>query len=335
MKRIITLIFAFVAAGAPVAPACTSALIGAGASASGRAILWKHRDSGFEQNFIERVAATDSTFGYVALFNGGDSLLLEAWTGVNDRGFAVMNTASYNLAPDTAKVKDREGLIMSEALRKCTSVDDFARLLDSLPRPLGVQANFGAIDREGNGAYFETGDYGYERFDLKSDSLLIRTNFSCSGTCGDGLGRARYANAVHLLPRRGITPRLLTDTISRSFYHSGRGYDVMVAGEHSVEDLDFIPRRSTSASIAIETGPEPVMWVILGYPPLMRAQAVTLHSVPEHMRPTLPGALSPLSNRNVRLRRRIITRRNGSPWTVNLDSLRQLYKNDSYSYEDE
>lgn len=302
---------------------CTSALIGPGASASGHAILWKHRDSGFEQNFIERVAATDSTFAYVALFNGGDSLLLEAWTGMNDHGFAIMNTASYNLAPDTAQVKDREGIVMALALRKCASVNDFATMLDTLPRPLGVQANFGVIDSNGAGAYFETHDHGYTRFDLPKDSVLVRTNFSCSGTCGAGLGRVRYANALHLLPRRGISPQLLTDTISRSFFHSELGCDPMAKGWRKAEDCDFIPRRSTSASIAIELGPEPVMWVILGYPPLSVAQPVTLDSVPAEMRPTLPGAISPLSDEKVRLRRQIIKQR-GRKYYIDFTKLRQL-----------
>lgn len=314
-------ILALALLGAAAAWACTSALIGGGASRSGWPILWKHRDSGFEQNFIERVAATDSSFGYVALFNGGDSLLLEAWTGMNDHGFAVMNTASYNLAPDTARIKDREGLIMTQALRQCASVEDFARLLDSLPRPLGVQANFGAIDSSGAGAYFETDDNGYIRFDLQQDSLLVRTNFSCSGTCGEGLGRVRYANALHLLPRRDISPQLLTDTISRSFYKNGHDYAL---GGRPVEDLDFIPRRSTSASIAIELGPQPVMWVILGYPPLSVAQPVTLDSIPQEMRPTLPGAISPLCDRNVCLRRKIITRK-GNKWIINFKKLNERH----------
>lgn len=312
---------------AAAAAACTSALIGANLARSGNALLWKHRDSGFEQNFIERVARTDSTAGYVALFNGGDSLLVEAWAGFNDRNFAIMNTASYNLAPDTARIKDREGLIISEALRRCSSVNDFARMLDSLPRPLGVQANFGVIDGSGNGAYFETDDYSYRRYELKADSLLVRTNFSCSGTCGPGLGRVRYDNALDLFAPHIVagdfTPRLLTDTISRSFYHSGNRYDAMAEGRPEVEDLDLIPRRSTSASIVVEMAPEPVMWVILGYPPLSTAQPVTMRHIPDEMRPTLPGAISPLSDRNVKLRRLVIRKR-GTRWIVDLRRLRRL-----------
>ena len=88
---------------------CTSAVVGAGATCDGRTLLWKHRDSGHPDNFVGRVEATDSTMAYVALFNAGDTDMKEAWIGFNSAGFAVMNTASYNLAPDTAKVKDREG----------------------------------------------------------------------------------------------------------------------------------------------------------------------------------------------------------------------------------
>lgn len=316
--------------GTAAAIACTSALIGSELSRNGHALLWKHRDSGFEQNFIERVAPTDSTASYVALFNGGDSLLLEAWAGFNDRKFAIMNTASYNLAPDTAKIKDREGLIISEALRRCTTVADFAHLLDTLPRPLGVQANFGVIDGNGAGAYFETDDFGYRKFELRPDSMLLRTNFSCSGTCGPGLGRVRYRNAMHLLmphiAARDFTPQLLTDTVSRSFYHSVRNDNAMDAGLNEVEDVDMIPRRSTSASIVVELMPEPVMWVILGYPPLSTAVPVTLNHIPQNMRPTLPGAISELSDRNVRLRKRIIRKR-GSKWYVDLRHLRSIQKN--------
>lgn len=322
MKKLLLILVAMVTASA--AQPCTSALIGADRTISGNPILWKHRDSGFEQNFIERVEATDTTMAYIALFNGGDSLLREAWIGVNERSFAIMNTASYNLAPDTATLKDREGLIMSEALRKCETVNDFARLLDSLPKPLGVQANFGVIDADGNGAVFETDDHGYKCESLRADSMIIRTNFSCTGTCGDGLGRVRYDNACHLLcSRTDISPRLLTDSISRSFYYAPLGCDIIEDSEVTeIEDRgDFIPRRSTSASIAIELGEQPTLYVILGYPPLSTATTVTLNNIPKEMRPILPGALSPLSKRNVERRNALFRRVNGK-YLLNIAKLR-------------
>ena len=67
---------------------CTSAIIGADATRHDRTILWKHRDTGHRHNFVERVAATDTSMAYVALFNAGDTTLREAWVGFNEAGLA-------------------------------------------------------------------------------------------------------------------------------------------------------------------------------------------------------------------------------------------------------
>lgn len=165
------------------------------------------------------MARCDRGIGFTALFNEGDTLLAEAWVGLNDAGFGVMNTASYNLAPDTAALKDREGLIMAKALEQCRTVEAFDSLLRALPRPLGVQANFGAIDAMGNGACFETCDTGFVRFNLHPDSIIIRTNFSMSGTHGPGKGTHRYRAAHHHLASvASIAPQYLTDTVSLSHW---------------------------------------------------------------------------------------------------------------------
>ena len=168
--------------------ACTSAIVGPGRSKSGHAMLWKHRDTGTEHNFIDRVS-NPGHLTYVALFNGGDSLRNEAWMGMNEAGFAIMNTASYNLMPDTASYKDREGEVMRKALERCRTIDDFMNLLDTLPKPMGVQANFGVIDASGNGGYFETDDFSYTPFFLNDTTdLIIRTNFSFPGNDTTGIG---------------------------------------------------------------------------------------------------------------------------------------------------
>lgn len=279
--------------------ACTSMIVSAKASASGRPLLWKHRDTDTEHNFVERVGARRAgEHAYVALFNGGDSLLREAWMGMNDAGFAIMNTASYNLAPDTARIKDREGEVMARALAVCRSVDDFRNLLDTLPKPLGVQANFGVIDSEGNGAYFETDDYNYTPFYLKDapDGVLVRTNFSFTGNDTDGMGYIRFDSANRILAdeiREGkLTPESFTEKASRSFYNSRLDKDFMLMDDwHFVVDQDFIPRHSSSASIVIE-GRKPgnaendaVMWTVIGYPPVSHVQAVTVEEIPEGLRP--------------------------------------------------
>ncbi len=255
MKKLLHIIIYLAFAATICADACTSMIVSAGASASGRPLLWKHRDTGADNNFLARVDST-GLIGYVGLFNAGDSLLREAWMGMNDRGFAIMNTASYNLAPDTASFKDQEGRVMATALARCTTVADFEILLDTLPKPLGVQANFGVIDANGGAAYFETGDWSWTRFDVADspDGVLIRSNYSFSGEEGKGSGYIRYDNATRLaspaIARGAVTPALLTDTLSRSFYHSLLGRDLYA--DDIVVNQDFIPRDISTSSIVIE-----------------------------------------------------------------------------------
>ena len=80
-------------------------------------MLWKHRDTSTIDNMVEYVAPEDGGFGYVALFNANDRKLEQAWMGMNDVGFAVMNTASYNIKDDNVPQKkmDREGYLMTIA----------------------------------------------------------------------------------------------------------------------------------------------------------------------------------------------------------------------------
>lgn len=278
------------------AAACTSMVVSARASASGRPLLWKHRDTGADNNFLQRVAPTDTTFGYVALFNAGDSLLLEAWIGMNDAGFAIMNTASYNLQPDTATFIDQEGVIMSAALARCTSVEDFESLICLWARPRGVQANFGVIDAHGGAAYFEVDDHNYQRFDADDapDGYLIRTNYSFSGVEGKGYGYIRYATAEKLTAGNLISPQLLTESLSRSFYHSLQDIDYLSSDFQYVYNADFIPRDISTASIVIE-GINPSdnsylpsdirMFAVLGYPPVAPVNLVTLDHIPTDFLP--------------------------------------------------
>lgn len=290
------LFLAAVLAGAIECLACTSMIISAERSASGRPLLWKHRDTDADNNFIARVEPTDTTFGYIGLFNAGDSLLAEAWMGMNDHGFAVMNTASYNLAPHESNLTDREALLMSEALRRCATVDEFERLLDELPKPLGVQANFGVIDAQGGAAYFETSDRTRTRFDVADApcGYLIRTNHSASGARGEGRGYVRYATAEYLASRHEepFTPADLTDGFSRQYYHSLLGRDC--SGDSIVINVDFIPRPISTASLVVEGIVDTIstdamrMWGCLGYPPCAVSRWITFDEIPADFLPSGP-----------------------------------------------
>ncbi|MCI5627441.1 MAG: hypothetical protein MR333_07505 [Porphyromonadaceae bacterium] len=269
---------------------CTSAIIGPKASASGRPLLWKHRDTSAIDNKIEYIPAKDGAYGYVALFNADDRDLEQAWMGMNDAGFAIMNTASYNIKNDKVpnSEMDREGYVMTIALRSCRTIGDFEKLLEQLPRPMGVEANFGVIDATGNGAFFETNNDSFVRFDLSDaeDNVLVRTNYSHAGRKGQGLGYVREDDAKCLLrpyvESRSVTPEVLTEKLSRSFYNDLKGRDYATAGERYVVDQDFIPRYKSTATIVIEgmlpvedastvtprtVAEEYIMWTGMGYPP--------------------------------------------------------------------
>ena len=64
---------------------------------------------------------------------------------------------------------DREGILMYKALGICRTVEDFVTFLDTLSRPMGVEANFGVIDACGGASYFEVDNSGWVRFDVADE----------------------------------------------------------------------------------------------------------------------------------------------------------------------
>ena len=279
MKR---LFFALLLLCATIAAeACTSAIVSGKLTANGRPMLWKNRDTNDQNNRVERVKAHDGLYEFVALFDARDTRDTAAWMGFNEKGFAIMNTASYNLNIDKVPEKDmdKEGLVMRIALERCVTVDDFEQLLNSLPQPRGVEANFGVLDAQGNAAYFETGNYSCTKFDLNDEpsGIMTRTNYSYSGIRDKGYGYIREANEKYLLKKhiskKDITPAVFTEEISRTFYHSLLGMNYNNGSQQYVVDQDFIARSISTASMVIEgvlPGEDPSLttaWIALGYPP--------------------------------------------------------------------
>ena len=267
--------------------ACTSAIFTGKATPDGRPLLWKHRDTGELNNRIEFFPSGNGRkYGFIGLVNSPvqDG---EVWTGTNEVGFSIMNTASYNLQNVEAGFEDQEGAIMYKALGSCKTLKDFEKLLDRLSKPLGVEANFGVIDAEGGAAYYEVNNTTWTKIDVNDpkiapEGFLVYTNHSYTGRKDEGMGYVRYNTANEILHKAWIrgedfTPEWIFNNLSRSYYNSLLGVDLgrnpELAPEGWFIDQDFIPRRSTSASIVVKgvkKGENPdltVMWTILGYPP--------------------------------------------------------------------
>lgn len=334
MKKIIYIALMCCAAAAEVA-ACTSAIVSGTLTANGRPLLWKHRDASDLDNKVEKIVPEDGGYGYVALFNATDTLCRQAWAGYNATGFAVMNTASYNLKADTVTDMDKEGLLMGKALASCATVDDFERLLQSLPKPLGVEANFGVIDARGGAAYFETCNYSYRRFDVAG--YMVRTNYSKSGREDEGYGYIREKNAEKLLApfikERNVTPAVFTETLSRSFYHSLIGKDFATDTVEWVVDRDFIPRYSSSASVVIEgvnPGDNPMattMWTVLGYPPCGVVEPAWIFEggVPECLRADSVTWKAPACEKSKALKKKVFPmRRDNGQNYLNIGELKSI-----------
>lgn len=265
--------------------ACTSAIITGKITPDGRPLLWKNRDTGEDNNRIQFFKGTK--YNFIALVNSPDSTGI-VWIGTNSAGFSIMNTASYNLKDDDVKESDQEGFVMFEALSVCKNLTDFENFLKKHKKPMGVEANFGVIDAEGGAAYYETNNSSFIKVDandpkIAPDGYLIYTNFSYTGKYNEGMGYIRYKTATEIISRQAshmnITPDWIFNNLSRSFYHSLQGFDLLKPDQSPerfsgwVVDQDFIPRKTSTASVVIQgvrPGEDPemtTMWTVLGYPP--------------------------------------------------------------------
>jgi predicted choloylglycine hydrolase len=316
MKKLYMLVFMICLLTFQSLQACTTAIISGKFTPDGRPLLWKNRDTGDLDNKLKYF--TNGKYDYIGLINSFDTLGEEVWIGMNTAGFAIMNSASYNLnSEETGDLGINEGKVIRQALQQCASVDDFEMLLKNLPLPYGLEANFGVIDALGNGAYFETSNRNYQKIDVNDPAVapmgyLIRTNYSFTGTPDKGQGYIRYMTAETLFynasATNNLTPQFIIQDAARCLYHSLTGTDLkqtqLVNGEKTkfVWFTDFIPRYSTAASIVIqgvkkdESASMMTMWNVLGFP-----LCSVVYPVWFNEKNYLPELLQAAANRNAPL----------------------------------
>jgi hypothetical protein len=171
-------------------PACTTAVITGKATADGRPLLWKSRDTtGLPRN--EVVVYEGERFRVLAVVNAGDRD--EVWMGVNSTGFCIENSLSRDLAVEGKKRGPGNGAIMKLALETCATVEDFRQLLEQTDetgrRTVG---NFGVIDAAGGAALFEAGPETFQMFDANDPEVaprgyIVRANFATTARGVPGL----------------------------------------------------------------------------------------------------------------------------------------------------
>ena len=302
MKRIILLLFAIVVVCS--AWACTSFIISGKATPSGRPMMFKHRDTGELNNRIAYFQG--EKYAFIGLMNS-PILDGEVWSGMNEVGFCIMNTASYNLREDSLKCQmDREGELMYYALANCATLADFEAWLDTYPQPWGVEANFGIIDAQGGAAYYEMNNHRWIKYDVNEEvnGYRVVTNFSFAGRYEDYEGWERYQTATTIMKEafsRDIEMSAVDaiNLFSRKYRHEvlGVNYCQENAPQYIV-DQDYIPRRITSAVICfqgVKAGSDPkysVMWSALGYPACAVAVPLLVNSssLPAYMTARNPKA---------------------------------------------
>lgn len=285
MKTKIIILISFLVLSFSVQP-CTTAVISGKATPDGRPMIWKIRDTDHLTNCVKYYQ--DGKYSYVGLINSEDKEGTQVWGGSNCVGFAIMNSASFNVNSSyTGLLKDKEGVFMKEALMKCVTLADFEKLLDERERPMGLAAHFGVIDAEGGAAFYEVNNETWTKFDANDpevapDGYVIRTNFSQTGIENVGYGFIRRQTAEELFKDAASKKQLDSKTVMQNFSRSLRHsvldrdyraeYEKVAAGNYFVTTDDLLTRHGTSSTIMVQgvKKGEPkdmnTLWIQVGYP---------------------------------------------------------------------
>ena len=272
---------------------CTIGVAAGKATQDGRPMIWKTRDTSAKNNEVYYNTSSSNKFKFIAVVTANGSQGSSAWMGVNEKGFAILNSASSDLSGGSSGPGN--GTTMRLALGNCATLTDFEHWLDSTNvTGRQTQANFAVLDSTGAAAIFETAGNQYWKFDANDstvapDGYVLRTNFAFNGGAKYGLN-----DGIYSIERYRRTTKLVGDffagdslnyksilrTQMRDFSKSN-GEPVPVP--YPRKWLSYRPYgyiycfksicRSTSAAAAVIQGVLPgkpakfsTMWTILGQP---------------------------------------------------------------------
>jgi hypothetical protein len=262
---------------------CTAGVASGRATIDGRPLLWKTRDAGATDN--EVIWNTSGKYHFVSVISAGSED--SSWMGVNERGFAIINTQSSDLSAANSGMHN--GSFMVYALQEAATIEEFQALLDETNEGgRRTSTNYGVIDATGAAAFFETAGHEYWRYDADDTETgyILRTNFAINGTRTDGerpYSMDRYLQTEKLMldffGSEGIDFKEIAKIQVRSFGDRA-GHLVELPFTESVDGHapGYYPHsssinRNTSVSFAVIQGVLPAedarlstMWTILGQP---------------------------------------------------------------------
>jgi len=260
---------------------CTIGVFSAGSTADGRPMLWKNRDvTGAVQKFCYYQRPDDTDRGYSFTGNCYSNDTTRVYMGLNEAGFAVINSNSYNLH-DSLSLGLDDGVLLRMALQSCRTLADLEDLLDRTAVKGRKDCwNIGAFDADGNAALYECGNRTYVKYDANNpddapDGIILRATFGLSGTEEDRIGLERYKRVCRLVyGERNDVPidaRFVLQTLARDLSSPiADVYPLPYNGRQNMRPPGFINtegitiNRDVSRSVMVIRGTRPNEDVRLG-----------------------------------------------------------------------
>lgn len=270
--------------GVQPSKACTSVIVSGRVTKDGRPLIYKNRDTKTLSNMT--LVVQGPRYRYLGLVNAEDTAPVNVWGGHNEAGFAIVNTAAYNLNGNGGDT-DGDGILIRKALGLCATLADFERLIDTVKKPMDVNSNFAVLDAQGGCAYYETGNYSFVKFDANDtlvapDGYLMRTNFGTTGNLKLDVGVERYQAITVFMKeacREGhLDHDYLVTHIPRYMTHGLTKMNIYDFMPETESDTTFFPFadytvRYSTASVILVQGVKPgesplntVSWTIMGWP---------------------------------------------------------------------
>jgi hypothetical protein len=177
---------------------CTIGVASGKATVDGRPLIWKTRDYIVALD-NELVYNTSFDINFLEIVTAGKTY---AWMGINDNGFAILNSLATDLTRGTSGFSN--GSLMREALGTCGTIAEFQAFLDETNNTgRKTRGNFAVLDRTGEAALYEIDGSNYWKYNANDtlhapNGYIIRTNYAFNGGNG-GSGQKRFERSSEII----------------------------------------------------------------------------------------------------------------------------------------